>query len=371
MEYDELVYACAINRIFNYSCSKARLLVSRFPFPSDVFRLNRRELVEIFGQGSHFADDILNPVNLDLGQKDVEWALSNGVRIYYIGDADYPRRLKECADAPVILYFRGSCNLNCGRVVSFVGSRKATQYGLDMCRQLVESLSELSEPPLIVSGLAYGIDIAAHKAAIELGLETVGVMATGLDKVYPHLHRNIARQMEQRGGVVSDFPIKTPSVAINFIRRNRIIAGLSDATVLVESRADGGGVITSKMARSYDREVFAVPGRIGDELSLGCNQLIRENCAEMVTDRNSVRSSLGWKNLIKDGGIRAKFLTFESDNVCKLKIIALLYKETKATIDDLMDKTECDRGDLVLNLTELELEGRVESDLIGRYMLKR
>lgn len=371
MEYDELVYACAINRIFNYSCDKARLLVSRFAHPSDVFALNRRELVEIFGQSSHFVDDILNPAYLKFGQTDVDWAKAHDVRLFYINDVDYPRRLRECIDAPVILYFRGGCDLNARRVVSIVGSRRATPYGKKMCDEIVESFAELESPPLIVSGLAYGVDITAHQAALRLGLETVGVMATGLDTIYPSFHKRIAQQMVEQGGLVSDFPVRTSPVAINFIRRNRIIAGLSDATVLVESRVDGGGVITSKMASSYDREVFAVPGRVDDDLSAGCNLLIKENSAEMVTGRNSIRGSLGWKNIIKDREIRSKFLTFESDNLFKKKIISVLYRDQRANVDDLIDKTGICRGDVVLNLTELELEGRVESDLIGRYMLKR
>lgn len=371
MEYDELVYACAINRIFNYSCDKARLLVSRFARPGDVFALNRRELVELFGQNSHFVDDILNPLYLKFGQADVDWAKAHDVRLFYINDSDYPRRLRECADAPVVLYFRGNCDLNHRRVVSIVGSRRVTPYGKKMCEEIVESFAELENPPLIISGLAYGVDITAHQAALRLGLKTVGVMATGLDTIYPSYHKNIARQMAGQGGLVSDFPVKTSPVAINFIRRNRIIAGLADATILVESRVDGGGVITSKMASSYDREVFAVPGRADDELSAGCNILIKENCAEMVTGRNSIRESLGWKNIIKDREISSKFLTFESDNLFKKKIISVLYRDQRANVDDLIDKTGICRGDVVLNLTELELEGRVESDLIGRYMLKR
>lgn len=371
MEYDGLVYACAINRIFNYSCDKARQLVSRYPAPEDLFRLNRRELEEIFGVGSHFVEDILNHRNLELGQRDVDWAIAHGVRIYYIEDNDYPRRLKECVDAPVVLYFRGNCDLNTRRVISFVGSRRASPYGKRVCDELVESLAEIDEPPLIVSGLAYGIDIASHQAALRLGLETVGVMATGLDTIYPSYHREIARKMLDQGGIASDFPVKTPPVALNFVRRNRIIAGLSDATVLVESKKDGGGVITAKMAYSYDREVFAVPGRVTDELSEGCNILIRENCAQMVSGKNSIRGSLGWKNIVKDGVMKAKFLTFESDNGCKKRIVSVLYQDLRATVDDLIEKTGCDRGEIVVNLTELELEGRVESDLSGRFMLKK
>lgn len=370
MEYDELVYACAVNRIFNYSCDKARDLVWRFSRPSEIFSLNRRELTDIFGKGSHFIDEILNPLQLERGREDVEWAYTHNVRIYYIQDSDYPWRLKECPDAPVVLYFRGNGDMNSARVISIVGSRKMTDYGKRACEEILESLAELESPPLIVSGLAYGVDITAHKAALRLGLPTIGAMATGLDTIYPTFHRSVAAQMLDCGGVVSDFPPKTSPVAINFIRRNRIIAGLADATILIESTKDGGGMITAKMARSYDREVFAVPGGIYDKLSEGCNLLIKESYAEMVTGKNSVRSSLGWKNISKDRNMRAKFLIFESDNECKKGIVGVLYEHKKATVDDLLDRTGFGRGELMTNITELELEGRIESDLIGYFTLK-
>lgn len=371
MEYDELVYACALNRIFNYSCDKARLLVSKFASPSEIFKLNRRELVSLFGDSSPFANAILDETYLKQGERDVEWARGHNVRLFYIQDSDYPWRLKECNDAPVILYFLGNCDLNTTRLVSIVGSRGASEYGKRVCREIVDSLAELEDPPIIVSGLAYGIDFTAHVAALDAGIKSVGVMATGLDTIYPSVHRKVAGQMVEQGGIVSDFPVKTTPYAINFIRRNRIIAGLADATLLIEAKRDGGGVITAKMASSYDREVFALPGRVDDKCSEGCNLLIRENCAEIITSRDSVRNSLGWKKLSKDKLMRTKFLIFESDNDIKRAVVNTLYEKPQITIDDLMDETGCERGDLLVNLTELELEGRVKSDLIGRFILTR
>lgn len=369
MEYDELVYACAINRIFNYSCDKARLLVSKFSSPGDIFRLTRRELVEIFGRESHFVDDILNHLFLKKGEEDVLWARDHNVRIFYIGDSDYPCRLKECNDAPVALFYRGNCNLNSNRVVSIVGSRNASEYGKGFCVDLINSFAELEDPPIIVSGLAYGIDITAHKAALDAGLSTVGVMATGLDVIYPAVHRKVAAQMVEQGGILSDFHIKSPPVALNFVRRNRIIAGLSDATILVEARKGGGGVITSKMASSYDREVFALPGRVDDPLSEGCNLLIKENSAEIITGKDSIRSAMGWKNIVKDKLLRLKFLTFESDNDVKKGVVMALARLKQGTVDELAECTGCGRGELMVSLTELELEGRITSDLLGQFKL--
>ena len=374
--FEEKASLCALNRIFGFDPKVALALISHLGSAAEVFRLSPEDIDGLLGPHSKYRDLIASSA---VDQAAEELSRLQGSDILFTGwtEPDYPGLLKECPDAPVGLYVRTTTPLEKlwkpEPRIAVVGTRDISPYGKEWCEKTVRGLAASGSKPVIVSGLALGTDFYAHRTAIEEGVPTIGVMATGPEAIYPWRHREFAERLYHTEGcaLVTDYPPGTAPLAIHFLRRNRIIAGLSDATVLVESRADGGGVITSKMARSYDREVFAVPGRIGDELSLGCNQLIRENCAEMVTDRNSVRSSLGWKNLIKDGGIRAKFLTFESDNVCKLKIIALLYKETKATIDDLMDKTECDRGDLVLNLTELELEGRVESDLIGRYMLKR
>jgi DNA processing protein len=371
MEYDELVYACALNRIFNYACDKARALVEMYPCPEDIFRMGRGDLEEIFGKGSPYVDHILNPSFLDRSSKDVDWANSKGIRIFYIGDADYPWRLKECVDAPVILYYKGTSDLNSERVVSIVGSRRPSDYGVRVCQDIVESFSELEKPPVIVSGLAYGIDIAAHERALRCGLETVGVMATGLDKIYPAMHKKIAMDMVGSGGLVSDFPAGTVPVPVNFVRRNRIIAGLCDATVLVESKIDGGGVITSRMAHSYNRDVFAVPGRWCDELSQGCNALIRESCAEIVSGRNSVRGSLGWKNLAKGGDIKANFRIFENCNEPQRRILELLCKVNKATVDELISGTGLEHGMVMVTLTELEIEGKIRSDLIGRFMIEK
>lgn len=369
MEYDELACACALNRIFNYSPSKSILLLSRFPSASSVFELKKWELEELFGKESHFVADILDKRFLDLGQEDVKWAQLHGVQIYYYFDKTYPWRLKECCDAPLLFFFKGNCDLNHKRVISVVGTRRATDYGLRMCGELLKSMSELDIPPVVVSGLAYGVDIAAHMGAIELGMKTVGVMATGLDRIYPASHRKNGAIIVENGGLLTDFPINTPPLPLNFIRRNRIIAGLSDATILVESGRDGGGVITAKMAHSYHRDVFAYPGRLVDNLSAGCNTLIKDNIAEIIINGSTIKRSMGWKKSSKDIGLNAKLLTFESDNDVKRKIVSTLYEKMSATPDELIEYTGCHRGDISIALTELEMERRVESDFSGRFKL--
>lgn len=369
MEYDELVYACTINRIFNYACEKGRELVSKFLYPSEIFSLGRKDLVHLLGGECRFVDDILNRTCLKQAERDVAWANEKGVRVYYVGDKDYPWRLKECNDAPIIIYCKGDCNLNSSKVLSIVGTRHSTVYGEQVCKDIVRELSTLEDPPIIVSGLAYGIDIAAHKAAMECTLPTVGVMATGLDTIYPSAHRRAAMEMVEKGAILTEFAINTAPLAINFIRRNRIIAGLSDATLLVESRREGGGMVTSKMAYSYNRDVFAVPGRVVDKASEGCNILIRDNIAEMVSGVSTVGRSMRWKNLSKNGDTSPKIIIFESDNNIKRKIIRLLSEHMLMTIDELVVRSGGYRGDVIRGVTELEIERRVEADLLGRFRL--
>lgn len=376
MEYDDIVCACALNRIFIYSCDKALKLLQKTESASEVFRLKSWELKDFFGEDSHFVNEIQDCNFLKLAEEDVKWAERNGARIYYYYDKDYPKRLKECCDAPILFFYKGNADLNHKRVISVVGTRKATPYGVRMCQELLRSMAELEKPPIVVSGLAYGIDVTAHQEALNLGMSTIGVMATGLDRVYPSYHKKIALNMMEQGGLLTDFPIKTSPVPLNFIRRNRLIAGLSDATILVESDRDGGGVITSKMAHSYNRDVFAYPGRVVDDYSSGCNMLIRENIAEMITGGNSVRRSLGWrkttKNLKGNTSLKSKFLIFESDNEVKRKIVEILYESFSATPDELYVLIGgCTREEISISLTELELEMRIKSDFSGRFTLIR
>ncbi len=369
MEHDELVYACAINRIFNYDCGTIRGLLGEIGAPSELFSFSKRELELIFGKRGKYAAMIGDKSFLAESEEDVKWCTENKVRMFYINDSDYPHRLRECNDAPILLYYKGTSDLNQSRIISVVGSRNATEYGKRVCDELLLECRGLDPPPLVVSGLAYGIDVAAHKGALKYGVETVGVMATGLDTIYPRMHREVAAQMVRKGGVLTDFPAGTIPYAVNFIRRNRIIAGLSDGVILVESREGGGGMITAKMAASYSREVFAFPGKISDNLSRGCNQLIKDNIAELVTEPSSIFDSLGWKNSGENGTDKLKFLIFEDDNETSKGILKLLLSKYPLDVDEMLDELKCGREDLLLSLTGLEVDGRVKRDLLGRFTI--
>ncbi len=367
MEYGELVYACALNRIFNYNCKWAKTLFDHFPIPSTPFSLSRKELCGVFGKQSHYVDDLLDKNFIEKGYQDTRWAERVGVNIIYIGDSIFPKRLKECPDSPIILFYKGNSDLNAERIISIVGTRSANEYGKECCRKIIRGLSSLEKKPIIVSGLAYGIDICAHICALEYGLDTIGVMATGLDDIYPRFHRDIANKMTTQGGIISDFPPNSTPIKINFLRRNRIIAGLSDATLLVQSNINGGGIITSKIANSYSREVFAIPGRITDESSLGCNMLIGNCIANIVNDEESILKTMNWENTNNKKVVTFTQIIFDSDDEITRNILLALSSQLTLDIDTLFEIVKGDYNDFITKITSLELDNRISSDVSGRY----
>ena len=223
-----------------------------------------------------------------------ETAERGGYRIIPYWEDDYPERMRECCDAPPVLYYRGTASMNAAHSVAIVGTRRMTPYGASLCEAFVRDLAQLCPGTLVVSGLAYGVDICAHRAALACGLPTIGVLAHGIDSIYPPLHRSTAAEMTHRGGVLTEFPPGTRPERQNFVRRNRIIAGICEATLVVESAIKGGALITSEIALSYGRECFAFPGRADDEFSAGCNRLIRDNKAALVTSAEDFAKALGW-----------------------------------------------------------------------------
>lgn len=231
--------------------------------------------------------------------EEAEYSESHGIQVLSFSDDKYPQRLKECNDAPLVLFYNGNADLNRKRVVSIVGTRHATVYADDCIRKFVEELKHLCPEMLIVSGLAYGVDIMAHRHSLENGIPTVGVLAHGLDNLYPPRHRETANRMIDNGGLLTEHFTKTNADKVNFVRRNRIVAGMSDATVIVESAAHGGGLITCSMSQGYGRDVFAFPGRVGDQYSEGCNNLIRDNKAQLVTSADDLVKAMGWTDDIK------------------------------------------------------------------------
>lgn len=370
MEYDETVYACAINRIFNYNCRDARKLTDRFPSPGEIFAMSAAELRDTLQDKGYYSSAILSPGILRTAEEEVRWARNKGVRIIYIRDKEYPRRLKECPDAPTVLFYMGCCGLNPSRSVAIVGTRKATSYGKIQCRRIIEHLASLADRPTVISGLAYGIDITAHLAAMEYGLPTIAVLPTGMDSIYPTPHRKYAIQIAGKGALVTDFPKGSTPMAITFLRRNRIIAGMADAVVLAESGIKGGGLITARTAMSYSRDVFAIPGRIGDSCSEGCNRLIEANGAAIISSPESISAAMGWNDMENVGSGKVFQQLFERSDYIQRNILLALSDEPAVERNALLQKTGADPAETLVRLTEMEIEGIIEADIYGRYILK-
>lgn len=227
--------------------------------------------------------------------EELEFCTRHNISILPIDSPDYPKRLQSCPDAPLVLFYNGSAPLNVPHVISIVGTRKISEYGKSVCKDLCSELSSLLSDCLIVSGLAYGVDIHAHRACLENSLPTVGVLAHGLDRIYPSMHRQTAIKMMNHGGLLTEYLTGTNPDKGNFVRRNRIVAGIADATIVIESPSHGGSLITASIARQYDRRVFAVPGRLTDDVATGCNHLIRTGEAEILTSAQDVLDSLQWQ----------------------------------------------------------------------------
>lgn len=233
---------------------------------------------------------------VEKAEKEVEWCEEHGVKIISFGDKEYPNRMLNCKDAPLVLFVRGNCNLNAGHTVNIVGTRQCTTYGRDFIEQFISDMKSLLSDLVIVSGLAYGVDICAHRACLTNGIATVGVVAHGHDRLYPSLHTPDADKMVRgNGAVVTEYIRGTRPDARNFLQRNRIIAGMSDATIVVESAAHGGGLVTARIAQDYGREVFAVPGPVNAEYSKGCNNLIRDNKASLITCAQDLMNNMMWQ----------------------------------------------------------------------------
>ena len=235
------------------------------------------------------------PAALKRAEVEIEWIQKHRVRCLAITDEDYPARLRECEDAPLALFYCGNTNLNAKHVVSMVGTRRCSEYGRDLCASFVRDLAKLCPDVLVISGLALGIDVASQRAALTNGLPTVGVLAHGLDRIYPSVHRSIAHEMVQQGGLLTEYMSFTEPERQNFLRRNRIIAGISEHTIVVESAIRGGSLSTARLAQGYARYCYAFPGRVTDESSRGCNALIRENVAALITSAEDFVHLAGWE----------------------------------------------------------------------------
>lgn len=293
----------ALTRVRGLGAAAICTILRTVEAPEAIFE-NLDYLEEIIpNAGPELRAALSAPEPMERAKAEQEFVSEKGIRTVCLGDDDYPYRLSECEDAPPVIYTLGNLNLNSQHIVSIVGTRRATEYGKDLCNTLVADLARLLPDTLIVSGLAYGIDVCAHRAAVNNGLSTVGVLAHGLDRIYPSSHRNVAKEMLKNGGLLTEYMSDTEPFKHHFLQRNRIVAGLADATVVIESPSHGGSLVTASIAQSYARDCFAFPGRVNDQFSIGCNELIARNSAALITSAHDLVEAMNWGGAVKTSAV--------------------------------------------------------------------
>ncbi|TLV02631.1 DNA-processing protein DprA [Dyadobacter luticola] len=338
-----------------------RQLISYCGSPANVFQADYKKLIKIPGIGDKVVKAVLDKSHLALAEKEFQKCMDGNVTLHFFSDPTYPARLKPLYDAPVVLYSHGDIDFNVGRTVGIVGTRQISDYGKAVTEAVIKDL--VPYQALIVSGLAYGVDITAHRACLKNGLATIGVMATGIDVLYPSSHKKTAMEMQENGGLVTENVLGTKPDFMRFPARNRIIAGLSDVTLVVESGKKGGSLITVEFAQNYHREVFAVPGMIGSNQSEGCNQLIRDHKATIFTSVEDMATSLGWSlnDPVETVVPVSEPVSFDGFTQDEGQVLAILKQKGTLQIDELAWQSGMHLNKLASILLNLEFQGMVRS----------
>ena len=356
---DALLYNIAITALPNIGDITAKKLIAYCGDAQQVLKEKKQNLEKIPGIGSIYAESILNNREraLSIAEKEIKFIENNEITPLFYLDKSYPNRLFHCEDAPVMLYTKGQIDFNNPKVVSIVGTRKPTDYGKEFCEKIVSQLTPHN--PLIISGLEYGIDICAHKSALHNKLSTAGVLAHGLDRIYPSQHTSTSKQMLENGGLISDYKSGTNPDRENFPKRNRIVAGLADLTIVIESSRKGGSLITAHIANDYNRDVFALPGRLTDSQSEGCNHLIKSHKAALIQSVKDIEYIMGWETNKEIKTTQAQlFVELDEDEKILTKILA---EQGKESIDNLALQAKLPMSKTASLLLNLEFEGVVKS----------
>ncbi|MCE4563314.1 DNA-protecting protein DprA [Maribellus sp. CM-23] len=365
---ESLKYKIALSMLPGIGGILARNLVAYVGSVEGIFSSSLSALKKIPGIGEQNAQRIRNSKVLEKAEKELEYIQKHEIKTAFYTDPGYPRRLKSCVDSPILIYYKGNFNPDKQRVISIVGTRNATDYGKRMIDDLVSAFAERGYDILVVSGLAYGIDIHAHRAALKNNISTVGVVAHGLDRLYPALHRETAVNMLENGGLLTDFPSGTKIDPQNFLKRNRIIAGLADATIVVESAEKGGALVTADIASSYNRDVFAFPGRSGDVYSKGCNQLIRNNAATLIEGIEDLEYFMGWEAAVRKEAVQSSlFVELKPE---EQKVVDLLLKEKELFIDQISAEIQLPVSRVSAMLLNLEFQNVIQALPGKMYRLK-
>ncbi len=373
MEQQEILNTIALTRLNFFTLAGLLHLYRTLGSATSVME-HRNDIKDVLPDASDKLIDALRNTDEAMRRAEVEleYDLKHDIRPLTLMDDDYPERLRDVDDAPLVLFYQGSANLNQQRVINIVGTRHCTTYGQDIIMRFMRDLRQLCPQVLVVSGLAYGVDINAHRQALANGYETVGVLAHGLDELYPRSHSETAKRMMQQGGLLTEFMTQTNADKKNFVRRNRIVAGISDACILVESAVKGGGLITTEISQGYGRDVFAFPGRLGDIYSEGCNRLIQNNGAGLILSAEDFVKAMGWEceakldEARKQGVEREMFPDLSPE---EQKIVQVLQTHNDLQVNMLSVQADVPIGKLTSVLFMLEMKGVIKPLAGGMYHL--
>ena len=356
MDTDRSFYFLALQKAEGIGCRGGRKLIEMFGGPEEVLSAREKELLNVKGLGPKLVRNLKSKEIFTAAERELTRARKANVRTISLSDPEYPQRLLNCPDAPLLLFSRGNPELSDRRVISIVGTRKMTSRGESFLHGLFSELAPYD--PVVVSGLAYGVDICAHRLSLRHGLTTIGVLAHGMDRIYPRAHYKTAIEMIDQGALLTEFWTGTPPEKENFVKRNRIIAGISEATIVIESSGKGGSLITADLANSYHREVFAVPGRCTDQFSTGCNHLIKTNRASMLTKAKDLEYMLNWEpvgdSLLKGTGGLPTF-----SDTDEIKAYETLKEKGPLHVDRLSAECRLEVKRLFPALLRLEIKGMI------------
>lgn len=368
---DEIYYSIALTRMTGFNQQMALQLYQALGSGKAVYD-HRNDIGDVVPDTTPRLREAMKNWDdaLHRAAAEMEFVTKNNIRVLTLGDNDYPQRLSECPDAPLLLYYKGSADLNQRYVLDIVGTRHCTTYGQDLIRRFITDLRTLCPQVMVVSGLAYGIDVCAHRNALQQGFETVGVLAHGLDQIYPPAHRDTAAQMLSHGGLLTEYMSQTEALPNNFRQRNRIVAGISDATILVESAIKGGGLITCRIAQEYGRDVYAFPGAVGMPFSEGCNKMIRNNTAALITSAADFLENMGWQTMNQQPEAVERQL-FPDLTPQEQQVVSLLQQTNDLQLNIISVKTNIPIGQLTALLFSLEMKGVIKPLAGGTYHLLR
>jgi DNA processing protein len=363
MRNDDLLYNIALTKVEKVGSIIAKNLISYCGDAKTVFQERKSHLVKIPQIGHAISDAIKDPAVFQKAEKEIQYIQKNNIRVMFYLHEDYPFRLKQYSDSPVLLYYLGNADLNHDKILAVVGTRRMTEYGRELVTQLIKGISDYNI--LVVSGLAYGVDSLAHKLCVQESISTVGVLAHGLDRIYPNENKKLSIQMQEQGGLLTEFGINTQPDRENFPMRNRIVAGICDAVIVVETKNDGGSMITAEIANNYNKDVFAYPGKVQDIFSAGCHSLIKNHKASLIENATDLITNMSWDTKQSTKPVQQKLfieLTEEEKTIMNILITA-----EEIHVDRFYQQLEFSPGKLAGLLLNMEFNGIIKSLPGKRY----